>query len=90
MIRCKFAVNSIEQSLDWKGREVWSIKMSPVTGNSEENKRHWEATPSGQFVLGTVNKTVVNQLQLGGEYYIDILHVPVPDVPAIPFATATA
>jgi hypothetical protein len=54
--------------------EMWSVKMSPVYSNEpgHENKAFWDATPSGSFEFGTVNKAAVDSLELGAEYYIDI------------------
>jgi hypothetical protein len=55
--------------------ELWTVRMFPVYGNSDpnhENTKFWEATPSGSFELGTVNKKAVEQLRLGGEVYVDL------------------
>ena len=71
MIRCKFKVDSIERSKSG-GEEVATLKMTPVTGGSDENKEFWKWTPSGAFVVHSINKAAVDQLELGGEYYIDI------------------
>lgn len=52
-----------------------TIKLAPVYGNGDpqhENTKFWQASPSGSFELGTVNVAAVEQLRLGGEYYIDI------------------
>lgn len=92
-IRCKFKVDQIDRINSYKSEkqpdgsyknvpfEMRSVKMSPVYGNgdpSHENTKFWQASPSGQFTLGTVNLTAVDSLELGGEYYIDI--VPAPKV----------
>lgn len=55
--------------------EMWSVTMSPVYGNGDpnhENTKFWQASPSGEFKLTTVNKSAVDALRLDGEYYIDI------------------
>lgn len=87
-IRCKFKVDQINriQSHKWvtdadgkNGKsvpvEMRSVKMSPVysTEPGHENKAFWEATPSGQLEFNTVNLDAVASLELGGEYYIDIV-----------------
>ena len=38
-----------------KGVEVQTIVLFPVTGGTDENKAFWQATPSGEIKLGTVN-----------------------------------
>lgn len=58
--------------------EMWSVTMSPVYANNDpehENSRFWQATPSGEIKLGTVNKAAVDTLDLGMECYIDIVPV---------------
>lgn len=88
MVRCKFKVDAIERTIgskcvgqDESGRSKWaptemrSIKMSPVYGNGDpnhENTKFWQASPIGQFTLGTVNLEASEQFELGKEYYIDI------------------
>lgn len=54
--------------------EVWTIIMNPVYGNNDphhENSKFWDASPSGQLMLGTVNSDAVDYFELGEEYYID-------------------
>ncbi len=67
MTRCKFTC--IEKT----GNEWGShIKMIPVYSASEENKKFFEATPSGMIELGVVNPEAAKQFEQGKEYYIDI------------------
>ena len=59
--------------------EVWDIDMSPVYANGDpehENSKFWEASPGGSFKLSTVNKSAVDSMVLGAEYYIDITPAP--------------
>ena len=84
-IRCKFKVDSIERTQGYgtkneKGEypltELRTVKMSPVYGNGDpnhENTRFWGATPSGQIVFSTVNAAAADSLELGAEYYVDII-----------------
>lgn len=75
-VRAKFVVNSITRTKAWNPQmgEVQTIKLSPVTGGSnesEENKKFWAATPSGSVEIGTVNKNAGDYFELGKEYYLD-------------------
>ena len=71
-VRAKFKVTRIERSLWRKGVEVQTIVLLPVTSSgSEENAQFYEATPSGEVKLGTVNAEAAAQFELEGEYYID-------------------
>lgn len=71
-VRAKFKVDSIERSKHYgEGSEMQTIKMTPVYGNSEENKKFYAASPSGQIHLGTINPEAAKQFELGKEYYVD-------------------
>lgn len=65
MVRAKFDDIS-------KTRWGWhTIKMSPVSGGSEENKAFWSATPGGTIEFNSVNDRAVGQFEIGKEYYVD-------------------
>lgn len=54
--------------------EMRTLKLSPVYGNGDpnhENTKFWNASPSGQLTLGTVNPGAWSQFEIGKEYYID-------------------
>jgi len=54
--------------------EKRSLKFSPVFHNGipgHENTKFWEASPSGQLVLGTINPEAWNKFEIGKEYYLD-------------------
>ena len=54
--------------------ELQTITMNPVYANGDpnhENSKFWQATPSGQLTLGTVNAEAAAYFELEGEYYID-------------------
>lgn len=70
-VRAKFKVQRIERSLWGKGIEVQTIVLLPVSGGTDENKKFWEATPSGEIKLGTVNAAAAAAFDLEGEYYVD-------------------
>lgn len=70
-VRAKFKVNRIERSSWGKGVEVQTIVLSPVTGGTDENKAFWQATPSGEIKLATVNAAAAAAFELDGEYYVE-------------------
>lgn len=49
-----------------------TLEFVPVTEGSEENLAFWKYTPSGKLELGTVNRDVVKNLDLGKDYYVYI------------------
>lgn len=55
-------------------KEMRTLKFSPVYGNGDpnhENTKFWQASPSGEIMLGTVNPEAWSQFELGKDYYID-------------------
>lgn len=88
-VRCKFKVTGINSRMGskqtgsnpntWEPCEMWDVMMAPVYGASDknhENTRFWNATPSGEFRMGTVNAEAVKMFKLDEEYYIDITPAP--------------
>lgn len=54
--------------------EMRTLVLSPVYGNGDpnhENTKFWNASPSGEIKLGTVNPEAWSQFELGKEYYVD-------------------
>jgi hypothetical protein len=74
-VRAKFTVQRIERALGYvsgKGSaEIQSIVLTPVTSGSDEDKRFWAATPSGQITLGCANADAAVAFELGKSYYVD-------------------
>ena len=76
-VRAKFQVNEISRTKHWVTKDdgthddLVTIKMTPVTGGSEEDDAFWAATPSGRIELGTVNADAVKELVLGESYYVN-------------------
>ena len=72
-VRAKFKVSRIERSLWREGVEVQTIVLSPVYSNdpNSENAKFYQATPSGEIRLGTVNAEAAAAFDLEGEYYVD-------------------
>lgn len=56
----------------WEPVEMRTIVMHPVYSNDgNENSKFWDATPSGELKLGTVNPEAWKMFELDGEYYLD-------------------
>jgi hypothetical protein len=79
-VRAKFVVQSITRSKGWNPgiSEVQTIKLTPVTSGSEENKSFFAATPSGQIELGIVNADAVKEFDLGAEMYVEFTPANAP------------
>lgn len=92
-VRCKMVLNTITMRLGQKplydaagkhagyeSRMLYDAAFSAVysTNKDDENKKFWDATPSGKFEVATI---VEMPWEIGKEYYIDVS-------PALP-ATAT-
>ncbi len=86
-VRAKFllvsyiATNSIGHKKETEPIEMRTYKFSPVFSQDpdSENRKFWEATPTGLLELGCVNKAVWPQLKLGAEYYLDFTQVEAPE-----------
>lgn len=53
--------------------EMRTLILTPVYGNGDpnhENTKFWEATPTGEIKLGTVNPEAWKNFELGEEYLI--------------------
>lgn len=66
MVRAKFKVDSITLYAESR-----SVKMSPVTSGSEENKSFSKWTPSGSLEINISNPDAYDKFEQGKEYYID-------------------
>lgn len=66
-VRAKFQCTSANEV----GEGFKNVSMSPVFGGSEENKRFFNATPSGSIQLGVINAEAAQQFEVGKEYYVD-------------------
>lgn len=77
MVRAKFKVVSITTTKHWKRDKgnIATIKLSPVTSGSEENKQFYAATPTGNIELGTINQQAAEQFELDAEFYVDFTKV---------------
>lgn len=64
-IRAKFNVTSITEFGNSGGKQ---ITLQPVINGSEENKKFWAYTPSGEIKIHVENENANFDF---GEYYID-------------------
>jgi len=84
-IRCKMTLNSITRQMggryrDVQGEQKWtpepvtSLEFAPVFSDDprSENKRFWDATPSGKLEFQCVHREAVEHFEVGQEYYVDI------------------
>ena len=61
-------------------QEMRTIYMAPVYSEdpNSENKKFWDASPSGEIKLGTVNPNAWKEFELDEEYRIVFEKVPRP------------
>lgn len=53
--------------------EVRTLSFQPVSSGSEENKKFFASTPSGEIKLGILSESAWSQFKLNKEYYIDFI-----------------
>ncbi len=69
MVRAKFKVESNAPNATGDCND---ITLRAVYGDENpENKEFFKWTPSGQIVLGVVNKAASDQLEVGKSFYVD-------------------
>lgn len=69
MIRAKFQVNEVA-----KTRYGTSLRAQPVYSDKEgsENKKFWEASPSGSFEVTGTKPGIFDDFKPGDEFYLDV------------------
>jgi hypothetical protein len=79
-VRAKFYCHAVEKLENWNKSEgqppfLYTAKMRPVmsSGGSEENKRFWSATPSGELTMMSI---LVDAFEPGKHYYLDFTEAP--------------
>ena len=71
--RCKFICSKVTKIHDsYRKRFTYEAEFSAVYDNSEENKKFFECTPSGNLKLGVYKEDL---FQPGNEYFLDISEV---------------
>lgn len=78
-VRAKFKVHSITETKHWEASKgnMFTVHMNQVSSGSEENKRFFEATPSGEIKMA-VNNAVGKMFPVGSEFYVDFTPVDQP------------
>lgn len=81
--RLKVICNELTKRVHWDKSKgfLGGVKLSPVSSGSDENKRFFEATPTGSMEFGTVNQDALAEFEPGAEYYVTIERVPPPAPP---------
>lgn len=70
-VKAKFMCVSVgTQRYTKGGRGTNLVKLNAVYGDSEENKKFFEATPSGSIELNTVKDEAAAQFEPGEEYFV--------------------
>ncbi len=84
IVRAKFKVVEIKSTHqqhkkdpagDWNQANLETVEMrtivlQPVSGDSPENLKFWDATPSGRIELGTINPEAWQAFVLSQNYYV--------------------
>lgn len=69
MMKCKVKLDSVSLNEDGTA----AVVFTPVTSGSIENQEFFHYTPWGKIELGTINRKIVAQLEVGREYYVDFI-----------------
>lgn len=68
--RAKFVCTSVSKSKHWdgSGKFLFTARMTPVMNGSEENKKFYASTPSGNIELGQFSEDL---FEPGKSYFVD-------------------
>ena len=69
-VRGKYTCQTNEQSAVYNGTEH-KVVLTPVVGDTDENAKYYNATPSGEITLGGLKDSVGKAFIPGKEYYVD-------------------
>lgn len=72
MTQCKFVCQSVTKRKHWDRNEtrfLFEAEFTAVSSGSEENRKFFEATPSGSIKIGVYREDI---FEPGKEYYLDI------------------
>lgn len=58
------------------GQKGGTVRLSPVTGNTLENKEFWQYTPSGTFEFNSINEDAFGYFEIGEEYLVTMRRIP--------------
>lgn len=76
-VRCMFVCQGVNKKLHWdrsKGNNkfIWEAEFTAISGQDEESKKFFEATPYGTLKVGTFNTDL---FEPGKSYYVDLIPV---------------
>ncbi len=74
--RAKFRCVGVTKRPSWRGAGIpftYDAEFQAVTEGSDENKRFFAATPSGNIKISTL---AVDAFEPGEEYYVDFVPAP--------------
>ncbi len=69
-IRAKFQCQEVAKTTD-----VTRVKLTPVTGNTDDNKSWSKWTPAGQIDMLITNPDAADAFVPGEEYFVDFKSV---------------
>lgn len=72
MVRCKMVCNQVAEQHLSGGKKQWQYGFNAVYGTTEENKKFWEATPSGALTFQCMTTGEHPMFECGKEYYVDL------------------
>jgi len=79
---CKFRFTGMKTYEGWDGEKrvlTFDLYFVPVSGSkddTDENKKFWKYTPSGDFKFATINAEAAKMFQFGHEYYVTFREAP--------------
>ncbi|MGL5008612.1 MAG: hypothetical protein ACRC6I_01920, partial [Paracoccaceae bacterium] len=80
-VRAKFWVKEIihhHNGVSGASDHPVSVKLSPVYGNSDENKEWSKYTPSGEIMMMITNRSASDFFTLGAQVYVDFTSADAP------------
>ena len=78
LVGWKNSLGSRQKDGKWQEGIVASLEFQAVSSNdpNSENKKFWDATPSGKIELNLVNPEAIKLFTIGKEYYVDFTEAP--------------
>ena len=75
-MRCKVTLGSkINLGNNGFNGNGFCLSFYAVYAGSEENDKYFNATPSAQFMVQTVNEQAAAKFEIGKSYYVDFTEV---------------
>lgn len=72
--RCKFQVTQITETAGWNGKRI-RLDARYDVHRKPEDASFAMATPSGTMEISVDNQAVIPMLELGREFYVDLIPV---------------